>query len=319
MSQSLVCVPPPPPNSHTDHHPSTPLHHCRTGFFTSPITAIGDWVGVGPQRDSCRDCKWCNKGEESCCAGFQGLYDKEHTGGYATAVQAPERLVFALPEELTSNEEALKVMAPLLCAGVTTFAPLARHVGSSEPCKVGVVGIGGLGHLGVQFAKALGHTVVAISRSRNKEALAKELGADEVLPFDEPEAVKAATGTFDFVLCTASHKYDLAGYLNLLKARGTMCVVGAPALDDALTFRPQSLIFGEKSLVGSLIGGVESMTSMLNTAAKFSILPMSQMRKFEDANAAMHDLRDGKPRFRYVLDVEGFKKEKGLDAAYMVL
>ena len=174
--------------------------------------AVGDRVGFGPQRNSCGACESCTGGNEQLCSKFEGLYDPR-LGGYATSITVAERFTFKIPEAIPSA-----VAGPLLCAGVTTFAPLQRFAKAGD--KVGVVGIGGLGHMGLQYAAAMGCQTWAISTSAGKEAEARKFGAQHFLVSKDAAAMKAQARSFDFILCSATGDFPLGPYLKLLKVRG---------------------------------------------------------------------------------------------------
>ena len=192
--------------------------------------SVGQRVGYGPQRNSCGSCYACADSLENCCDSFVGLYDPDF-GGYATSITVPEKFTFPVPMSIPAE-----VAGPLLCAGITTFAPLSRNVKPGD--KVGIVGIGGLGHMALQYAKAMGAgKVVAITTSASKEAMAKSFGATEILVSSNADAMKAAHSSFDYILCCATGNFEVAPYLKLLKARKSFCLVGLPPVKTPLTVR----------------------------------------------------------------------------------
>ena len=219
---------------------------------------VGDTVGVGCMVDSCRTCSSCESGLEQYCAeGMTGTYNgvDRHDGsitygGYSDSVIVSERFVVRVPEKLDPA-----AAAPILCAGITTYSPL-RHFGVKAGHKVGVVGMGGLGHMGVKFAKALGAEVTIFTRSESKVAEAKRQGADHVVISTDSKQMKAAAETYDFMLDTVPVQHDLNPYLNCLKVDGTHIIVGLldPIEDPAL--QAGSLVFKRRVLAGSLIGGM---------------------------------------------------------------
>lgn len=265
---------------------------------------VGDRVGFGPQRDSCKACEHCEAKAEQLCSSFKGLYDRDF-GGYATSIQVPERFTFHVPEGIPDE------MAPLLCAGVTTYAPLHRHAKAGD--RVGVVGIGGLGHVAVQYAAKMGCETVAISRSTAKEEEARSFGATAFLATSDAAAVKAAAGTFDAILCTAAAHFSVDLYLGLLKPRGKFILVGLPPAETSLTFKPFSLVGGEKQLVGSMIGGTQDFDDMLAFSAEKSVFPQVELLEFDDANTGFKKMRENTVRYRSVLKVKGYR-EKALAA-----
>lgn len=265
---------------------------------------VGQLVGFGPQRESCGTCEYCTQGLENCCKGFRALYDSApdfEFGGYATAITCHENFAFPIPEGIPTE-----VAGPLLCAGVTTFAPLHRYAKKGE--KVGVVGIGGLGHMGIQYAAAMGCNTIAITTSASKEAEAKKFGAHSVLVSSDKDAMKAHEGSFDFILCTASGKMDVAAYTRLLKPRKTFCLVGLPAVDQPLEFLPFDIVGGEKQIVGSMIGGIPIMKEMLDFSAKHKCFPQCEVIPFDKANEGFDKILANSARYRMVLKMEGWTK-----------
>jgi D-arabinose 1-dehydrogenase-like Zn-dependent alcohol dehydrogenase len=198
--------------------------------------AVGQTVGFGPQRDSCGACEYCSDGTENCCTGFSGLYDPKF-GGYATSITVHERFAFPIPDGIPLN-----VCGPLLCAGITTYAPLARNVKRGD--RVGIVGIGGLGHMALQYAAAMGAVTWAISTTAAKEAEATKFGAAHFLVSKDAAAMKAQERSFDFILCSATGDFPLGPYLKLLKPRTKFCLVGLPAVSQPLRFEPFDIVAG---------------------------------------------------------------------------
>lgn len=261
--------------------------------------ALGDMVGFGPQRGSCGTCSVCAAGDEHLCRGFTGLYDPKF-GGYATSITVNAAFAFKIPAALCTPE-ALPRVGPLLCAGVTTFAPLSRH--AKAGARVGVVGIGGLGHMGLQYAAAMGCETWAISTSAAKEAEARSFGAAHFLVSTDAAACAAAEGSFDFILCCASGNFDTDAYMKLLKPRAAFCLVGLPAVDTPVKFKPFSLVAGEKAIVGSMIGGSNAMRAMLDFSAKHSCLPKVEVIPFDAANKGFDTIKANAARFRVVLKI----------------
>lgn len=240
---------------------------------------VGDRVGFGPQRGSCLNCEYCHEGDEQLCERFDGLYDPE-TGGYADHIRVHNRFAFLIPDKIDSASAA-----PLLCAGVTVYAPLAYYK-PKQGAKVAVVGLGGLGHLGLQYAKAMGYDVTAISSSADKEAEAKSFGAAHFLNSKNDNEMKAAARKFDFIMNTASGSLDWNAYLSLLKPNGQLCLLGIPS--DKIKFDPFSVVMGRKTICGSIIGGVKLMKEMLDFSAAHNIRPKIEVFKlgFKDADKA---------------------------------
>ena len=192
-----------------------------------------------------------------------------------------------------------------MCAGITTYAPLARWAKAGD--KVGIVGIGGLGHMGLQYAKAMGCVVVAISTSAAKEAEARAFGAGSLLVSSDADAMKAAERTFDFILCTASANFSIAAYTRLLKPRKSFCLVGLPAVDQPLALEPFDIVGGEKQVVGSMIGGTKQMKEMLQFSADHKCFPRCEVIDFAAANAGFDKIIANAARYRMVLKIEGFR------------
>jgi uncharacterized zinc-type alcohol dehydrogenase-like protein len=261
--------------------------------------AVGQTVGFGPQRESCASCEYCNEGLENACKDFKGLYDPAF-GGYATSITVHENFAFPIPAGIP-----LEVAGPLLCAGITTYAPLSRHAKAGD--KVGIVGIGGLGHMGLQYAAAMGCKVVAITTSAAKEAEAKKFGAGSVLVSSDAAAMKAEERSFDFILCTASGKMAVDAYLKLLKPRKSFCLVGLPAVEIPLEFRPFDIVGGEKQIIGSMIGGIPGMKEMLDFSAKHKCFPQCEVIPFASANEGFAKILANSARYRMVLDMNGFR------------
>ena len=265
----------------------------------------GDIVGVGCMVDSCQDCPSCAEGlEQYCEKGTVFTYNStdpktgENTlGGYADAIVVDEKFVL----KVTHEADRLAAVAPLLCAGITTWSPL-RHWQAGPGKKVGIVGIGGLGHMGIKLAHALGAHVVAFTTSPDKRQDALALGADEVVISRDADEMAAHGGSFDFILNTVAAPHDLDAFLVLLKREGTMTLVGAPA-EPHPSPNVFNLILKRRSLAGSLIGGIAETQEMLDFCAKHDIVadiePIA-MREVETAYARM--LR-GDVEYRFVIDM----------------
>lgn len=268
---------------------------------------VGDRVGIGAQSSSClrADCEACADGLENYCPRIVGTYNARYAdksksfGGYANYWRGPAHFVFKLPDSLPSAEAA-----PLLCGGVTVFRPLKRyHAGPGK--SVGIVGVGGLGHLGILFAKALGcERVVAISRTSSKRKDAVDgLGADLFIATDEDKKwARTYSRSLDLIICTVdSPELPLSQYLRLLKVGGTFVQVGAP--EGPLPGLPAwSLIQKEVQVTGSNIGSPDDIREMLQLAAEKRVYPWIQKRPMSDVNAALADMDAGKARYRYVLE-----------------
>ncbi|RAK90982.1 alcohol dehydrogenase [Aspergillus costaricaensis CBS 115574] len=294
---------------------------------TTPLR-IGDRVGIGAQTHSCLQpsCEECVAGKENYCPRITGTYnsrywDKETGkrsdiiayGGFARKWRGPAAFAFRIPERLESE-----VAAPLLCAGTTVFAPLRKYLGdgadSGKGKTVAVVGIGGLGHLGIMFAKALGcERVIGISRSNGKrEDAVKGLGADEFIATGEEKGwEKKWSRSVDLILCTVDgDDMPLGKYLRLLKAGGAFVLVGAPE-KPLPRMRAFELIGKGVNVTGSNIGSREDIRCMLEVAAEKGVRPWVETRRMEEVNEALRDMEAGRARFRYVL-VNGEERESRL-------
>ncbi len=270
---------------------------------------VGDLVGVGCMVDSCQHCAACDEGLEQYCEnGFSGTYgapdeDFSHTfGGYSDHIIVKESFVL----KVRHPEKDLAAVAPLLCAGITTWSPL-RHWKVGPGQKVGIVGIGGLGHMGVKLAHALGAKVVAFTTSESKRAEALALGADEVVMSRNPDEMTAHDGSFDFILNTVAASHDLAPFLALLKRDGTMVLVGVPE-NPHPALNVGQLVFGRKALAGSLIGGIAETQEMLDFCAEHGVLSdieVIPMDAIEDAYARM---LKSDVKYRFVIDMATLPK-----------
>ncbi|MFZ0488714.1 MAG: NAD(P)-dependent alcohol dehydrogenase [Salegentibacter sp.] len=266
----------------------------------------GDLVGVGCMVDSCQECASCKDDLEQYCEnGFVGTYNGEdkhlggHTyGGYSEMIVVDQKFVLRIPENLDT-----KAVAPLLCAGITTWSPL-RQWNVKKGDKVGVIGLGGLGHMGVKFAHALGAHVVMITTSPSKAEDAKELGADEVLISKDEEEMKKHAGSFDFLLNTVPVGHDTNPYINLLKRDATMVLVGAI---DSLGVHGGGLVMGRKRIAGSLIGGIKETQEMLDFCGEHNIVSDIEMINIQNINEAYERVINSDVKYRFVIDMESLK------------
>lgn len=265
---------------------------------------LGDRCGVGAQSSSCLDCEECANGEEQHCPkGNVGTYNGQYPdgsksyGGYADYCRAPGHFIVKIPDAIPLDEAA-----PMLCGGVTVWSPLKKN-GAGPGKRVGIVGIGGLGHFGLLWAKALGcDEVVAISRTSSKAADAKKMGADRFIATDEDDKwAKKNSRSLDLIVSTVSSpKMPISSYLQLLRTNGQFIQVGAP--EDAIpAFNIFSLIMKSAKIGGSAIGSPADIAEMLDFAVKHNIHPIIQVRDLKEANAASIDMDQGKARYRYVL------------------
>lgn len=264
----------------------------------------GDLVGVGCMVDSCRTCSSCMDDLEQFCEnGATFTYNSEdkhlggHTfGGYSESIVVNKDFVLRIPENLDA-----RAAAPLLCAGITTYSPLA-HWGVKKDDKVGVIGLGGLGHMGIKFAHAMGAHTVMITTSPNKSGDAKKLGADEVLISKNEDEMKKHAGSFDFLLNTIPVGHDMNPYLNLLKRDASMVIVGAVEPLDPL--HGGGLIMGRKSIAGSLIGGIKETQEMLDFCGEHNVVSDIEMINIQDINEAYDRLQKSDVKYRFVIDMK---------------
>ena len=269
---------------------------------------VGDLVGVGCIVDSCRECQYCQEGQEQFCEpGMTGTYgspdkyfpDTQTFGGYSQSVVVDENYVLRLPENLD-----LAATAPLLCAGITTYSPL-RHWQVGPGKKIGIVGIGGLGHVGIKIAKAMGAHVVAFTTSESKFEEAKRLGADEVVLSKDENQMAAYRGKLHFILDAVSAEHDINAYLNLLRVDGSLALVGAP--EHPLPIAAFSVIMGRKSFAGSMIGGIAETQEMLDFCGKHNITADIEMINMQQINEAYERLVKGDVKYRFVIDMTSLK------------
>jgi uncharacterized zinc-type alcohol dehydrogenase-like protein len=263
----------------------------------------GDLAGVGCLVDSCRECENCKEGlEQYCKNGSVGTYNaferdgKTVTyGGYSNHIVVNEDFVLKVSEKLP-----LEAVAPLLCAGITTYSPL-RHWKVGKGHKVGVVGLGGLGHMAVKFASSFGAEVTMMSTSQSKEADAKKLGAHKFLLTKDAEQVKALAGYFDFIVDTVSAPHDYNMYLGMLNTNGVQICVGAPP--EPAPVAAFNLIMERRSLAGSLIGGLPQTQEMLDYCAEHNIVSEVEVIAMKDINEAYERMLKGDVRYRFVIDM----------------
>ncbi|MEV8170372.1 NAD(P)-dependent alcohol dehydrogenase [Microbacterium sp. NPDC077486] len=267
--------------------------------------ALGDRVGVGCLVNSCRECVYCLRGDEQFCTqgavGTYGAVDRDGTitqGGYSQQVVVTEDFVLRIPDALP-----LDAAAPLLCAGITTYSPL-RHWKVGPGTRVAVVGLGGLGHTGVQIAHALGAEVTVLSQTLSKQDDGLRLGADRYFATSDRETFRDLRGSFDVILNTVSAVIDLRSYLGLLDADGTIVCVGAPA--EALALNAGSLIAGRRSIAGSNIGGIRETQEMLDFCAEHGITAQIEVIPASAINEAYERVLASDVRYRFVIDAITF-------------
>lgn len=298
---------------HNSTYPVVPGHEI-IGKVTAVGDAVtqfraGDTVGVGCLVDACMDCPDCHENLEQYCNEAVYTYNSadKHTGkttygGYSNVIVVRESFVLRISDKLD-----LAAAAPLLCAGITTYSPM-RHWNVSKGQKVGVVGLGGLGHMAVKFAHAFGAHTVLFTTSPGKAEDAKRLGADEVVISKDPDQMRQHLESFDFILNTVAAPHDLDQYLMLLKRDGSMCLVGVP---DHPHPSPSvgNLIFKRRKLGGSLIGGLKETQEMLDFCAEHGITSDIELIPIQNINQAYERMLKSDVKYRFVIDLESLKNE----------
>jgi uncharacterized zinc-type alcohol dehydrogenase-like protein len=253
---------------------------------------VGERVGIGWQADSCGVCEWCRQGDEHLCAKAQPTCVGRN-GGYADRIRVNFKFAIPVPKVLESENAA-----PLLCGGITVYSPLRNH-GVRPSSRVGVIGIGGLGHIGLQFAKAFGAEVTAFSTSKDKEAEAKVLGAHHFVNTRDTGALKKVAGSFDLLLSTVSADQDWQAYVNCLRPKGMLCVVGAAP--SAMSIQAFPLIGGQKAISGSPTGSPRDLYEMLDVAARHGVKAITEKFAMAKANDAVAKVKKNQVRYRAVL------------------
>ncbi|MGA2216672.1 MAG: NAD(P)-dependent alcohol dehydrogenase [Terracidiphilus sp.] len=253
---------------------------------------IGQRVGLGWQSNSCGECEWCIRGMENLCPASEATC-VHRNGGYADRVRANSRFVIPIPDALNSENAA-----PLLCGGITVYNPLRTH--SINPSsRVGVIGVGGLGHLAIQFARVFGAQVTAFSTSAGKEEETRALGAHHFVNSRESKALKEVAGTFDFILSTINADQDWGTYIQALRPTGTLCFVGVPPSPVSVHAFP--LISGLRSISGNPTGSPSRLREMLDVAARHGVKAQTETFPRSKANEAIEKVKKNKVRYRAVL------------------
>lgn len=297
---------------HSTNYPCVPGHEIvgnvvSVGAHVTKFKA-GDLAAVGCMVDSCRECDYCKEGlEQYCEVGNTGTYNSpdkyfgtQTYGGYSESIVVDEAFVLRIPENLDPA-----ATAPLLCAGITTYSPL-KHWNAGPGKKVGVVGIGGLGHMGVKLARAMGAEVIVFTTSPSKVEDAKRLGADEVVLSKDEEQMERYAGRLHFVLDAVSAAHDINAYLNLLRVDGSLALVGAP--EHPLPVAAFSLIPYRRSFAGSMIGGIAETQEMLDFCGRHNIVSDIEMIDIQQINEAYDRLLKGDVKYRFVIDMASLKK-----------
>lgn len=293
-------------------YPAVPGHEIvgRITKIGSEVTKfkVGDLAGVGCLVDSCRTCDSCQKDlEQYCLNGNTGTYnskdqylEQQTYGGYSEKVVVDQDFVLRIPENLD-----LKAVAPLLCAGITTYSPL-RHWNVGPDSKVAVVGLGGLGHMAIKIAKGMGAHVSLFSRTPSKEQEAKAMGADEMIISTDESQMKNAKGKFDLIIDTVPYDHDINPYILTLGVSGTLVLVGyLGEMEDMLKTVP--MILGRRSVAGSVIGGIKETQEMLDFCGQKNILPEIEMINIQDINNAYERMLRSDVRYRFVIDMQSLK------------
>jgi uncharacterized zinc-type alcohol dehydrogenase-like protein len=253
---------------------------------------IGQRVGVGWQSGSCMDCEWCDTGEENLCetreATCRGNY-----GGFAEAIRLDSRFAFPLPEGMKSEDAG-----PLLCGGITVYSPLSKYVLPSM--KVGVIGIGGLGHMALQFANAMGCEVTAYSTSKDKETEARNLGAHNFIVSKDAKQMKDAEKSLDFILSTVSANIPWSDYLQNLRSNGRLCFVGISS--EPMSIPGKLLLSTQRAICGSVVGNRSTIKEMLEFAARNDVKPVIEVMPMSSVNDAIEKVRRNEARYRIVLE-----------------
>ncbi|MFW9968232.1 MAG: NAD(P)-dependent alcohol dehydrogenase [Candidatus Thorarchaeota archaeon] len=251
----------------------------------------GDRIGIGWQGRSCMQCEWCLKGEEQLCMDIVPSGTWVPYGGFSTSISVDSRFAYRLPDAMPSE-----VAAVLMCAGVTVYSPL-RSNAARKGQKIGIIGVGGLGHLALQFARALDYEVTAISSSPDKEDQALAFGADHFIDSHDQASLQKAEFGFDMLLCTASGKINWGLLLNTLKKNGSFVLIGFPDV----SFNSTDLVAHQLSITGSFLGNRATMREMLSFAQTHDIVPKVELMPMTEVNEAIRKVRENKARYRVVL------------------
>lgn len=253
----------------------------------------GQRVGIGYQRGSCGHCEWCIQGQEHLCPEFMANATFFPYGGFSSAIVVDSRFAFPLPDGVASE-----YVGPLMCGGITVYSALrGRSVCSSS--RVGVIGIGGLGHMALQFARAFGCEVTAISSTPSKEKEAREFGAHHFMASNDPGAMTKAAGSLDLIICTTHAQLQWDSVLGMLRKNGTLCLVGLNSGDVCFKLTP--MIVNQFSICGGVIGGRAMVREMLEVVERDSVRPKVEVLPMADINKAVIRLREGRARYRIVL------------------
>ena len=294
------------------HYPLAPGHEiiAEVSQVGSEVTSliVGDKVAFGTMREICHACKYCKRGQgEPLCQGDVKKFTYGvHFGGYATQLQQPAEFFFRVPEGLN-----LEKSAPLLCAGITVYNPIKKYI--KEGDVAAVIGVGGLGHLAVQFLAKKGHQVTGVSGTLSKKDFILGLGATDVLNISDPEAMKASQNKFDFIIDTSPSTDNFQARINLLAPGGTYVLVGVgDAAESTINISAASIVTAERKLVGSLVGSRQDIDEMLIFCRDNDVYPIIESFDFEDFPKALDRLENGKPVFRCVVKTGEYSKKNNL-------
>lgn len=272
--------------------------------------SVGDWVGVGCMVNSCQTCPTCQNNEEQFCdktiwtyASEDVFHDGEYTqGGYSSNIVVHENFAIKIPK--TAD---LSRVAPLLCAGITTYSPL-RGAKIKSGDKVGIIGLGGLGHMAVQYASSFGAEVSVFATSENKRELALSLGAKEFINVKNQDEIQKVEKNFDVILSTVSSNYEISDYLKMLKPKGEMIIVGLPSIENPATLDASSLIWNfNRKLYSSLIGGIKETQEMIDYSIEHGIYPMIEMIDITEIDQAYERVLKSDVKFRFVIDMKSLR------------
>ncbi len=293
-------------------YPAVPGHEIvgKVGRIGSEVTKykVGDTVAVGCMVDSCRTCSSCAEDlEQYCETGFTGTYNSpdKHLGGrtfggYSEKVVVDEHFVLRVPENLD-----LAAVAPVLCAGITTWSPL-KHWNVGPESKVAVIGLGGLGHMAVKLAKGLGAEVSLFSRSASKSEDAKKLGVDKMIISTDEQEMRAALNDFDLIIDTVPYDHEITPYMNTLKVNGTLVLVGLiGSFESEVSTKP--MIYKRRSVAGSLIGGIKETQELLDFCGEKNIVSDVEVIKIQDINEAYERMLKSDVKYRFVIDMASLK------------
>jgi D-arabinose 1-dehydrogenase-like Zn-dependent alcohol dehydrogenase len=269
---------------------------------------VGQKVGFGTIRNSCAECKYCKKSNEAVCIEIDPsekfTYGK-YWGGYATQLQHPAKFFFPLPDNFD-----LKRGSPLLCAGITVYKPIKNHVRKGDKCAV--IGVGGLGHLAVQFLAKMGYEVTGITTSSDKTEFIKKLGATDVLVSTDKQQMAKHKGKYDFIVNTVPATSDIEGYISLCAPEARFIQVGIPENNDEFKLHFYAFVPKDIEIIGSLTGGIDITQDMIEFCAKNDVYPIVEEFSFEDFGKAFDRLENGRPKFRCVVDVQTYSKKNNL-------